>query len=81
MARYVVTGGGGFIGSNLVESLLGSGEQVVAFDDFSTGIAPGGLIETILGLPLGLNNLWLQFFTWNTIPPADGSDICNDLPP
>jgi nucleoside-diphosphate-sugar epimerase len=33
----VVTGGGGFIGSNLVESLLGSGEQVVAFDDFSTG--------------------------------------------
>ena len=35
--RIVVTGGAGFIGSNLVDSLLQRGHEVVAFDNFSTG--------------------------------------------
>src|SRR5438105_3245955 len=35
--RIVVTGGAGFIGSNLVDSLLQRGHDVVAFDNFSTG--------------------------------------------
>jgi UDP-N-acetylglucosamine/UDP-N-acetylgalactosamine 4-epimerase len=33
----LVTGGAGFIGSNLVESLLSSGNRVVCLDNFSTG--------------------------------------------
>lgn len=35
--RVLVTGGAGFIGSNLVESLLYSGNNVVCLDNFSTG--------------------------------------------
>lgn len=37
MANIVVTGGAGFIGSHLVESLVGRGESVTVFDNFSTG--------------------------------------------
>jgi nucleoside-diphosphate-sugar epimerase len=35
--RYVITGGAGFIGSHLVEHLVGAGHEVVVLDDFSTG--------------------------------------------
>jgi UDP-N-acetylglucosamine 4-epimerase len=35
--RVLVTGGAGFIGSNLVESFLSSGNTVVCLDNFSTG--------------------------------------------
>jgi len=35
--RILVTGGAGFIGSNLVESFLNSGNYVVCLDNFSTG--------------------------------------------
>jgi UDP-glucose 4-epimerase len=35
--RYVVTGGAGFIGSNLCDRLLANGHEVVAIDNFSTG--------------------------------------------
>lgn len=36
-SRVLVTGGAGFIGSNLVESLLFSGNHVACLDNFSTG--------------------------------------------
>jgi UDP-N-acetylglucosamine 4-epimerase len=35
--RWLVTGVAGFIGSNLLETLLGLGQQVVGLDDLSTG--------------------------------------------
>ncbi len=36
-SRVLVTGGAGFIGSNLIESLLNADNQVVCLDNFSTG--------------------------------------------
>lgn len=35
--RFLVTGGAGFIGSNLVFTLLGSGQSVIVLDNLSTG--------------------------------------------
>ena len=37
MARYVVTGGAGFIGSHLTDALLAAGHAVVVVDNFATG--------------------------------------------
>jgi nucleoside-diphosphate-sugar epimerase len=52
--RYVVTGGAGFIGSNIVDELLRRGHAVVALDDFSGGkeqnlAAARGRVELVSG--------------------------------
>lgn len=54
MANYLVTGGAGFIGSNLAEALVARGDSVRVFDNFSTGfrenLAPlDGRIEILEG--------------------------------
>lgn len=37
MPKILVTGGAGFVGSNLIESLVSSGKEVCSLDDYSTG--------------------------------------------
>lgn len=54
MAKYLVTGGAGFIGSHLVERLVRDGQPVRVLDDFSSGkrenLAPfGDKVELIEG--------------------------------
>jgi UDP-glucose 4-epimerase len=51
--RVLVTGGAGYIGSVVIEALLGAGHDVVAYDDLSTGhrdavMPPARLIEGAL---------------------------------
>jgi dTDP-glucose 4,6-dehydratase len=37
MAKYLITGGAGFIGSHLCETLLKQGHEVICMDNYSTG--------------------------------------------
>lgn len=48
MTRYLITGGAGFIGSNIAETLLNKGKETIVFDNFSTGRREN--LESLAGL-------------------------------
>src|SRR5688572_3809559 len=70
MARYLVTGGCGFIGSHLVEQLLSDGHEVRVLDDLSSGdrqrvpataeFVEGSILDpdTIRGALAGINGVF-----------------------
>jgi len=58
---WVVTGAAGFIGSNLLETLLRLNQKVVGLDNFSTG-HPGNLaqVQTAVGPARWKNFTWIE---------------------
>ena len=56
MKKIAVTGGAGFIGSNLVERLLSKGHEVVVVDDLSTGLKSNLNLNKITFHELSLTN-------------------------
>ena len=53
--RAIVTGGAGFVGSHIVESLVNQGAKVLVVDDMSTG-QPSNLNGDINVVNLGIND-------------------------
>ena len=63
--RVLVTGGAGFVGSHIVDGLLGNGDQVLVVDDLSTGSRSNlpsevELVELDIGDP-GLTDIFAEF--------------------
>ena len=56
MKKIVVTGGAGFIGSNLVERLLSKGHEITVVDDLSTGLKSNLDLNKITFHELSLTN-------------------------
>jgi dTDP-glucose 4,6-dehydratase len=67
MARVVVTGGAGFIGSHLCDVLLDRGDQVVAIDNLATGAVAN--IEHLFARP-GFTYLQHDVSTFVWVPGA-----------
>jgi UDP-glucose 4-epimerase len=61
--EYLVTGGAGFIGSNIVKALIGRGYSVGVVDNFSTGDAgnlafPATILRSVDSLPSTLRGIF-----------------------
>ncbi len=69
MARVVVTGGAGFLGSHLCERLLDRGDEVIAIDNLVTGNVHN--VEHLFGAP-GFTYVELDVSTYIWVPgPVD----------
>lgn len=72
MSKYIVTGGAGFIGSNLVKELVGRGHTVKVIDNLSTGKKENlkdiiGKITFVKGDITDLKTLQKEFKGWDYV--------------
>ena len=55
MNKILVTGGAGFVGSNLISNLLESNYSIINIDNFSNGLK-GNLQSTVINLESNLHD-------------------------
>ena len=54
MKKVLVTGGVGFVGTNLIEELLKQGYKVSSVDNYDTGKKVGGVYQIVVGVSFGV---------------------------
>ena len=67
MATYAVTGGAGFIGSQLCDRLLAEGKRVIAIDDLSNGRIANLAMARSYGQQFGFENLDVRSEAMSTL--------------
>ena len=77
--KVLVTGGGGFIGSHLVERLLGDGAEVRVLDNFATGRRENLAIRGKEDRFLACVRLRVIIKPRNTKPDQKGGSTCTYL--
>jgi len=71
--RVLVSGGGGFIGSHLVDALLAAGHEVWVFDNWSTG-RPSNLVDAYAHKP-GVHTHVGSVSWWHDVKQAFGESL------